>query len=321
MLTVKVDERTAQRVSYASPQMDRALERFEQQFQYPLSADQSFRISHGDDYQRFYRSLGAATCVSAWEEQAIVGVCAAAVRDVQMPTSGLRRALYIGDLKIAAPARGRRTLWRLAHAIRARHNDIEAAYGVVMNGTAAAPPAYTGRAGVPPFRVIAGARLWRLNTRVDPGAVTSAVPVPAVDGEAAFRWLARDHCYSLSGNPALRSVMPVQWWMAADGSACGRLEDTRRAKKLYLADGSELVSAHLGAFAYATPAAGERFLHDMLVRAGRARFSSLWVTTANTALLPDMLLYPSAQTLTTRATLYGTGLDDAIDWNLSSSEI
>jgi hypothetical protein len=229
--------------------------------------------------------------------------------------------LYVGDLKIAEEVRGRRILWRLAQAMLTRHHDIDAAYGVIMDGTPAIPATYGGRAGVPHFLPIAGVRLWRLPTLVDAGATTSAVPVVGAHGEAVFRWLARDRCYSLSGNPTLRSVAPVQWWMAPDGSACGRLEDTRRAKKLFLADGSELVSAHLGAFAYATPAAGERFLRDMLMRARRARFASLWVTAAESAQLPDILQCPPAQALTTRATLYGAGLDDALERNLSSADI
>jgi hypothetical protein len=321
MLILNPVERTKEKATHSPMRLDAAMTNFERRFHYPLNTEQSFRTSHGDDYLRFYRSLGAATCVAAWDEEAIVGVCAAALRDVQLPDSGTRRALYVGDLKIAEEARGRRILWRLAQTMLARHRDIDAAYGVVVDGTPATPAAYTGRAGVPHFLPIAGVRLWRLPTLVDAGATTSAVPVVAAHGETVFRWLARDRCYSLSGNPTLRSDAPVQWWMAPDGSACGRLEDTRRAKKLFLADGSELVSAHLGAFAYATPAAGERFLRDMLMRARRARFASLWVTAADSAQLPEMLQHPPAHTLTTRATIYGTGFDDAPCWNLSSSEI
>jgi hypothetical protein len=64
------------------------------------------------------------------------------------------------------------------------------------------------------------------------------------------------------------------------------------------------------------PAAGECFLRDMLMRARRARFASLWVTAADSAQLPEMLQHPPAHTLTTRATIYGTGFDDAPCWQL-----
>jgi len=64
-------------------------------------------------------------------------------------------------------------------------------------------------------------------------------------------------CYaSLDGNPAERSETSPLWLLEPDGSACGRLEDTRRAKRLIADDGVEMRSAHLSCFAYQDPRAG-----------------------------------------------------------------
>ena len=43
----------------------RALDRFEGQFRYPLGPGRSFRISHGDDYPRFFRAMGEGACFVA----------------------------------------------------------------------------------------------------------------------------------------------------------------------------------------------------------------------------------------------------------------
>src|SRR5215471_8025963 len=58
------------------------LTRFESQFRYPLGSGW-FRIDHGDDYLRFYRSLGDAFLVVAEDDSGVVGACCAAVRTVR----------------------------------------------------------------------------------------------------------------------------------------------------------------------------------------------------------------------------------------------
>ena len=42
-----------------------ALARFEEQFTYPLGPGRTLRISHGDDYPRFFRAIGDAACFVA----------------------------------------------------------------------------------------------------------------------------------------------------------------------------------------------------------------------------------------------------------------
>ena len=57
-----------------------ALARFEEQFTYPLGPGRSFRISHGDDYPRFFRAMGEVACFVAERDGVVLGVLGAALR-------------------------------------------------------------------------------------------------------------------------------------------------------------------------------------------------------------------------------------------------
>ena len=59
-----------------SAPMAGALKRFERQFTYPLGSGRSFRISHGDDYVRFFRAM-ARRAVSWRSENKECWVCSA----------------------------------------------------------------------------------------------------------------------------------------------------------------------------------------------------------------------------------------------------
>src|SRR5262249_20302053 len=132
----------------APVELARALDRFEEQFRYPLGPGRFFRIAHGEDYARFFRAMGEGTCFVAEREGSILGVVSAALRRLILPGREERLAVYLGDLKIDPPARGGRTLPRLAGAVRQWVGTrADAAFAVVMDGTRATPPRYTGRVG------------------------------------------------------------------------------------------------------------------------------------------------------------------------------
>jgi hypothetical protein len=304
--------------------LSKALQAFEQQFRYPL--DQGwFRIAHGDDYSAFYRSLGTATCIVAEDDQGIAGVCCAATRTLHRPGMPPQQVLYLGDLKVASKLRGGRVLWRLSEAMRACHPGIAAAYCIVMHGTARTPDFYTGRAGLPGFQAIGELRLWHLPAVLHgaSSAVTDdVIAVSASTGEELFRQLSASHCFCLDGNPRQRSLLPVQWWISADGKACGRLEDTRAAKRLLRDNGEEMVSAHLSAFAYAAPDSGERLLRAMIQRTAEAAYPALFVALPDGEKnLPMMLAHPPEGTVISGATIYGTALAGNVPWKIFTAEI
>ena len=102
------------------------------------------------------------------------------------------------------------------------------------------------------------------------------------------------------------------------------LEDTRRAKRLLLDDGGELVSAHLSKFAYADVGAGTVLLRRALARCGQSgQAPALFVsvpevdTTAFVRLLGDV-----PEVVQAPATIYAVGLPvSGASWNLSTAEI
>src|SRR4029077_10210784 len=97
-----------------SSELARALAEFDSRFSYPLGPGRSFRISHGEDYPRFFRAMGEAACFVAERQGEVLGTIGCALRRVLSPDGRERDAVYVGDLKVAPPARGGRVLVRLA---------------------------------------------------------------------------------------------------------------------------------------------------------------------------------------------------------------
>jgi hypothetical protein len=246
-----------------------AYARFEAAFTYPLGPEARFRIDHGGDPTAFFRAQGTARMWLALNAGVVVGAVAVAVRTL----AGSGRAIaYVGDLKVAPTLGGRRALpalLRAAHAWGAAR--AEAAYAVVMDG-GVAPDRYAARAGVPGLRRVDGCAVLRLAG--DPGgaaahlvAALAEAPVAAVAGVRP-----------VGGDPGLRSLMSPRWVATADGGAWGRIEDTRRAKRLHLvgAGGDELRAAHLGGTCWPDPAAGARLLRGALAQAQAAGLPALF---------------------------------------------
>src|SRR5262249_36140838 len=125
---------------------------------------------------------------------------------------------------------------------------------------------------------------------------------------------------SSGGAPVERSEITPLWLMHSDGSACGLLEDTRRAKRL-IAEGSELLSAHFSYFAYRTPAAGAELLHEALCRAARLGFPALFVAVPEREAPRLCEILGGRDVVVAPAIVYGAGLDAGPDWNVNTSEI
>ena len=98
------------------PTLARALAEFERRFTYPLGPGRSFRISHGEDYPRFFRAMGPATCFVMEQGGRVVGALGVAIRPLQFPDGIRRPAAYIGDLKVDPDVRGSLVFLRLAQA-------------------------------------------------------------------------------------------------------------------------------------------------------------------------------------------------------------
>ncbi|MBS2038311.1 hypothetical protein JST97_25230 [bacterium] len=218
------------------PELARALLEFEQQFSYPLGANDSFSICHGPDYGAFFRAIGEATVLVVEEEGRILGTLAAVVRPLQLPGGVRQKVAYLADLKLGREVRHRLTRYLLAMS---EHLDVPSGcgYAVVMDGTQSTPDRYTGRWGVPSFQPQAKLTVLAVQTR--PGTIQGGPGAPEVIPDGVI---------PLGGRPGLRSEMEPE--ELAWGSARGRLEDIRRGKRLLHCDGEEMRSAHLSRFRY-----------------------------------------------------------------------
>jgi hypothetical protein len=304
------------------PELARALAEFEEQFTYPLGPGRWFRISHGADYPRFFRAIGDAAVFVAERGGHVLGTLGVALRRLWSPDGGERPVAYLGDLKVGPVARGGPVLWQLARAaVGWGEGRADAAFGVVMDGTAATPERYTGRLAIPAFRALASVVVLRIPTAEGHDPADDRLTAAAERGETCYRELTAGRYASPGGDPAERSEVAPTWLVRPDGSACGRLEDTRRAKRLFADDGAEMRCAHLSAYAFADARAGAALVSAARRRAGRLGFPAMFVAVA--APEADALCAALAVPGVVRApaTVYGTGLAEGAQWSINTAEI
>lgn len=302
--------------------MAQALAEFEEPFTYPLGPGKSFRITHGNDYTLFLRALGDAACFIAEHQGRVVGTLGAAVRRLQKPDGTECAVAYFGDLKIAMNVRGGTALARLARAAEAcLRPRVEAGFGVVMDGTVATPDAYTGRARIPLFQDLGHLIVFRV-PRCDNGSKGELCHFQTSQetGLGCYRSLTAGRYACVPGEAQQRSQIKPLWIINPDGSACGMLEDTRKAKRLITGDGSEMLSAHLSCFAYDTVSAGAQLIGIARRLIADLGFPALFVAVAQPDAKNLRESLPNMDITTAPATVYGAGLPAGI-WNINSSEI
>lgn len=300
-----------------------ALEVFEKPFTYPLGAGTFFRISHRNDYTLFFRSQGNAACFVAERDGRVIGVLGTAIRRLWMPDGSEKMAAYFGDLKIAAEAEGGTVLLRLARAAeRWLRPQVEIGFGIVMGGTKLMPDSYTGRAGIPSFENLGRLVLFRISggSGKEPAIVPESYLIIREAGLECYRRLSLGRYACPTGDGEERSEVTPIWLMKSDGSACGMLEDTRKAKRLIMGDGGELLSAHLSCFAYRGASAGAELIRVALQWAVRLGLPALFVSVAERDAEELRAALRGCDILPAPAVVYGTGLRSG-DWNINSSEI
>jgi hypothetical protein len=115
-------------------------------------------------------------------------------------------------------------------------------------------------------------------------------------------------------------MAPV-WLLDPSGAACGRLEDTRRGKRLLLGDGSELVSAHLACFAFRDLQAGAGLLRAAVGRAADVGCPALFVAVAADEAEAVGAALAGHEVTMAPATVYGVGPPAGLAWHINTSEI
>ena len=300
-----------------------ALADFEKQFRYPLGENETFHISHGRDYTRFFRAIGDATVFVAEQHGEVLGTLAGVRRPLRFPGGAVCDVAYICDYKVRPGAGAGRVLLRLGKGLE--HCFGEAAggrgYGIVMGGSRRAPEDYTGRCGIPDFQRVGEITILRFDTAAGPSTHRASIVSAA---EAAAAWpslIAREAFLPLGGSPATRSSLPPVPLLLADGQACGVVEDTSRGKRLLRDEHREMNAAHLSQFAYSGTAAGAALIGAALAVGREAGSPALFVSipARDTAAFRDHLraLHP----LEAPAAIYACGLESGRAWHVASSEI
>jgi len=272
--------------------------------------------------------MGEGGCFVAEREGKVLGVVGAAFRRLALPGGEQRTVIYLGDMKIDPLARGGRTLRRLVEAVQqwvaAR---ADAAFAVVMDGTAVVPTRYTGRLGIPLFRELAKIVVLRLPTSPSPHGGSKgeehvdAWVTTAEGGDCCYLRLSANRYACPGGCPSERSEMKPVWLLEPGGQACGRLEDTRRAKRLIADDDTEMLGAHLSCFAYRDVHAGIDLLRVGLRHAAERGFPALFVAIPAPEVENFCQSLEGMVVVRAPATIYGTALEPGAIWNINTAEI
>jgi len=158
--------------------------------------------------------------------------------------------------------------------------------------------------------------------------VTHANPAVLQVSEGAL-----DECFArwstgafapLGGAPEMRSASAPAFLVNADETACGMLEDTRKAKRLIELGGDEMVAAHLSKFAYRDPASGIRLLRAALANCARERLAPALFVAVPAEDAPHFaaLLGDLEGVVQAGATIFGTYPALVSNrWQISTSEI
>lgn len=287
---------------------------FERSFIYPLGSAARFRISHGEDYMRFFHAMGSATAVLSERDGGVDGCIVRVKREIIVDGGGRQPVHYLCDLKVREDRRGSAVLGGLLRAVQIaiEGDETTACYCVVMEGTGRLPTDYTGRIGVPSFLKVGEIMILKLSLKERAERVIEA---SAED----FRNMAIPGYRVTGGSSRIRSMMqPIH---LTNEDACGLLEDTRKAKRLFLEGGEEMVSAHVSSFMYRTAGAGARLLVEAVVRAALMDVASVFVAVPRgetVRLLPELT---SLNIIQAPAAIYAHGLAGGHDWWIDTAEI
>ena len=301
--------------------LSKALQTFEREFQYPLGENATFTISHGDDYANFYRSMGEATCFLLKKREEIIGSFCYALRSmVKKENNRKKRIAYLGDLKILPSYKNTRAYYLLAkNMLSILSGKVDSAIGVVMKGTQKVPTQYTGKLNIPYFNPIEEISILQIKTEKQ----YPAHPVETTTAED-FLIAYTNNCsqdYFLPSDPDARSALQPQWLVTGDQSACGLLEDTLHAKRLFDQNLNEIVSAHLSYFSFKEHTAAITLIKHALSISYSNHYPNLFL-----ALNYDDFkrLQPHLSELhytVSKATIFGAGAINNLRLNINTSEI
>jgi hypothetical protein len=311
--------------SIPSLDLAKAINSFEQEFSYPLGGKTRFRISHGDNYSGFYQSLGESQSLIAERNGIVYGAISTALRTIRTPEGESINAAYVGDFKVSEPARGTSTAHRLLKETQEWIVPRTSyAFCVVMNGTTSSPINYTGRLGIAKFKFLGEVSILRITIKHELPKEQSLLIAHEDDALLLYANLVKGHCSVPAGTPTMRSTMKAQWLVDNSHSACGFIEDTRKAKRLFALDNQEILTAHISNFVYSTPASGAEIILMSLKYVQKSDYTSIFVAVypEHVSAFRELLL--PCEILEAKASLFGNLPSDALKttkWSVNTSEV
>jgi hypothetical protein len=292
---------------------------FEKEFEYPLGEQQTFTISHGMDYLKFFRRMGQVTCFTARCHSGVSGVLTTVQRRLYIPGKGVTQAVYLCDLKVSTKTQSAPIFFQLVKEAREFYQGQDLpAYGVVMHGTHRNPAQYTGAFGIPRFSALGEVAILRIPVRAaktdgaDKSSVKAAVEV--------FESLNSKSAHARAQNSQMGARYEPTGLLSNRGAACGILTDTLESKRLY-SGSTELVSAHLSQFAYDRLEDGIDVVRTALRLCSERDIPALFLSLPQTKLAEwkEHEHYPHSTF--SGATIYGLGLEPGHQWNINTSEV
>lgn len=221
---------------------------FEKQFDYPLGNGDRFYIDHSPDYKAFYQAIGRDNIVIVEKDNQIIATISSSIREITI-NDKVEKVVYIGDLKIHPNYQSSRVLYKLINFLKSiLEREASLAYCVVMEGTKITPKNYTGRLGIPTLAVQERINLIKFIT--NDYQEQNLKIITEEEGYGLYCTLHNSSPLINYSNAKIRSLIAPTWFNY-NNQACAMIEDTRKAKKLFLENGSELISAHISYFSYA----------------------------------------------------------------------
>ena len=115
--------------------------------------------------------------------------------------------------------------------------------------------------------------------------------------------------------------MDPRWMVLADGAACGRVEDTMRAKRLFADTGEEMRSAHLSCFAFSDPMSGARVARAALRHVGDLGFPAMFLAIPEHQTAEFLRAFGGKPLAAAGATVYAARLPASGVWRINTAEI
>ena len=325
---------------------------FEAGFRYPLSPTEHFSISHGADYSLFYRSMGNSLVLAAEQDELPIATVAATIRELHSPCGTIQKCAYIGDLKYRKSTGASRKLLSLLLELQTWCiQNADSALAVVMGGTQNLPDSYSGRLGLRKMKRLGTMHIYRIPIQPlascrqfkEAELIASARAHSIIDTSprnfCSFKPIqngdSESECTSLIspiwlGTNAPGSTTDLDNGESPSGDcAIGCLQDTRKAKKLFREDGSEILNAHLTNFYFDSIDSAASIIESALESARDNNFEALFLSVDTERSQQLSAVLEKLGATKSEALIYGAGViaeeqfndHSNRNWCINSSEV